>query len=102
MRDSCVISKSNEALGSPDLNATVMVQRGSIKKPSESLGKTYKLGCNSSWSRKRNLVVGEGASTPTGTGTGGGLLTGARSCSTGSRPLWIIGKAVPPAVTIAM
>ena len=79
MRDSCVIGKSNEALGFPNLNATMMVQKGSIKKPSESLGNTYKLGLNSSYSKERNLVGGEGVSTPTGTGTGGRLPTG--TCS---------------------
>ena len=101
MRDSGVIGESNEVLGSPNLNATAMVRRGSIKKPSESLGKTYELGLNSSCSKERNLVAGDGVSTPSGTGTGGGLPTGACSCSMGSRPLWIVGRAVPPAATIA-
>ena len=101
MRDSCVIRESSEALGSPDLNVTMMVRRGSIKKPSESLDNMYKLGHNSSWSRERNLVAGEGASTPTGTTTGGGLPTRVCSCLTGSRPLWIVGRAVPPAATVA-
>ena len=102
MRDSGVIRESNEALGSPNLNATMMVWRGSIKNPSESLGNTYKLGLNSSWSKERNLVASEEASTPTGTGAGGGLPTGTCSHSIGSRSLWIIGRTVPPAVTIAM
>ena len=102
MTDSCVIGKRSEAIGSVDLRVTAMVQRGSIKNPSESLGNTYKLGLNSSWSKKRNLVASEGVSTPTGTGTGGGPPTGTCSHSTGSRPLWIIGRVVPPAAIIAM
>ena len=102
MRDSCVIGESNEVLGSPDLNATVMVWRGSIRKPSESLGSTYELGHNSLWSKERNLVAGKGASTSTGTGAGGRLPTGTCSHSTCSRPLWIVRRAVPPAATVAM
>ena len=102
VRDSCVIGESNEVLGSPDLNVTAMVRRGSIKKPSESLGNMYELGLNSLYSNKRNLVAGKGASTPTSTGAGGRLPTGACSCLTGSRPLWIVGRAVPPAVTTAI
>ena len=71
-----------------------MVQRGSIKEPSESLGKTYELGLNASCSNKKNLVASEGVSTPSGTGAGGGLPTGACSRLIGSRPLWIVGRAV--------
>ena len=62
---------------SVDLRVTTMVWRGSIKNPSESLGNTYELGRNSSCSNERNLVAGNGASTPSGTGTGGWLPTGA-------------------------
>ena len=87
--------------GLVDLRATTMVQRGSIKKPSESLGNMYELGHNSSCSKERNLVAGDGVSTPSGTGAGGRLPTGTCSCSIGSRPLWIIGRAVPPAATVA-
>ena len=102
MANSCVIGERSEATGSVDLRATMMVQKGSIKKPSESLGNMYKLGCNSLWSKERNLVASEGVSTPTGTGAGGRLPTGVCSHSTGSRPLWIVGRAVPPAATVAM
>ena len=101
MRDSCVIGESNEALGSPDLNATAMVRRGSIKKPSESLGKTYELGLNSLCSNERNLVAGDAASTASCTGAGGGVPTGASSRSMGTKPLWIVGSALPPAATVA-
>ena len=87
--------------GRPAYWVVSMVRRGSIKKPSESLGKMYELGLNSSWSKERNLVAGDRVSTPSGTGTGGRLPTGMCSCSIGSRPLWIIGRAVPPAATIA-
>ena len=88
-------------MGLVNLRATAMVQRGFIKKPSEFLGNTYELGFNSLCSNERNLVASEGASTPSGTGTGGGLLTSTCSRSMGSRPLWIIGRVLPPAVTIA-
>ena len=96
MRDSCVIGKSNKALGSPNLNVTAMVRRGSIKKPSESLGKMYELGLNSLCSNERNLVAGDGASTASSSGMGGGVPTGASS-----RPLWIVGRALPPTTTVA-
>ena len=46
-------------------------------------------------------MAGEGVSTPSGTGTGGRLPTSACSCSISSRPLWIIGRAVPPAAIVA-
>ena len=88
-------------LGSSDLNATAMVRRGSIKKPSESLGKTYELGLNSSCSNERNLVARVGASTASSVGRGGGVPTGALSRSMGSNPLWIVGSALPPAATVA-
>ena len=88
-------------MGSVDLRATVMVRRGSIKKPYESLGNTYEFGRNSSCSNERNLVAGDGVSTPSGTGAGGRLPTGACSHSIGSRPLWMVGRAVPPAATVS-
>ena len=88
-------------MGSVDLRATAIVLSGSTKNPSESLGNTYKDSLNSSWSRERNLVARDGASTASCTGTGGGVPTGASSRSMGSRPLWIMGSALPPAVTVA-
>ena len=84
------------ATGSVDLRATAIVLRGSTKNPSESLGNTYEDGLNSSWSRERNLVAGDGASTASSSGTGGGVPTGASS-----KPLWIVGSALPPATTVA-
>ena len=87
--------------GSVDLRATAIVRSGSIKNPSESLGNTYEDGLNSSWSRERNLVAGDGALTASCTGTGGGVPTGASVCSMGCKPLWMVGSALPPAVTVA-
>ena len=88
-------------MGSVDLRTTTMVRRGSIKKPSESLGNMYELGLNSSCSNERNLMARNGVSTPSGAGTGGGLPTGMCSRSIGSRPLWIVRRVVPPAATVA-
>ena len=79
----------------------MIVLSGSTKNPSESLGNTYEDGLNSSWSRERNLVAGEGVSTASCTGMGGGVPTGASSRSMGSKPLWIVGSALPPAATVA-
>ena len=87
--------------GSVDLRATAIVFSGSTKNPSESLGNMYEDGLNSLWSRERNLVASDGASTLSGIGAGGGLPTGTCSHSMGSKPLWIVGRAVPPAVTVA-
>ena len=39
--DSCVIGKRSKAMGLVDLRATVIVNNGSIKNPSEFLGNTY-------------------------------------------------------------
>ena len=83
-------------MGSVDLRATAIVLSGSTKNPSESLGNTYKNGLNSSWSRERNLVAREGASTASSSGTGGGVPT-----SASSKPLWIVGSGLPPATTVA-
>ena len=47
-------------------------------------------------------MAGDGVSALSGVGAGGGLLTSACSRSMGSKPLWIVGRAVPPAVTVAM
>ena len=88
-------------MGSVDLRATVIVLSRSTKNPSESLGNTYEDGLNSSWSRERNLVARDRASTASSTGTGGGIPTSASSRSVGSKPLWIVGSALPPAVTVA-
>ena len=101
MTDSCVIGERSEAMGSVDLRATAIVHSGSIKNPSESLDNTYEDGLNSLWSRERNLVAGDGASTASCTGTGGGIPTGASSHSMCSKPLWIVGSALPPAATVA-
>ena len=101
MADSCVIGERSEATGSVNLRATTIVCSGSIKNPSDSLGNTYEDGLNSSWSKERNLVAGDGVSTASCTGTGGGVPTGASSRSMGSKPLWIVGSALPPAVTVA-
>ena len=101
MADSCVIGERSEATGSVDLRATTIVLSRSTKNPSESLGNMYEDGLNSSWSRERNLVAGDGASTASCTGTGGEVPTGASSRSMGSRPLWIVGSALPPAATVA-
>ena len=101
MADSCVIGERSEATGSVDWRATAIVHSGSIKNPSESLGNMYEDGLNSLWSRERNLVAGDGVSTASCTGTGGGVPTGASSCSMGSKPLWIMGSALPPAATVA-
>ena len=102
MTDSCRIREGSKVMESVDLRATGMVWRGSIKNPFESLGNIYEPGPNSSRSKERNLVAREGASTSTGTGVGGRLPTSVCSHSMGSRPLWIIGRMVPPAATIAM
>ena len=83
-------------MGSVDLRVTTIVLSGSTKNPSESLGNMYKDGFNSSWSRERNLVAGDGASTTSSSGTGGGVPTGASS-----KPLWIVGSVSPPATTVA-
>ena len=101
MTDSCVIGERSEATGLVDLRVTTIVLSGSTKNPSESLGNTYEDGLNSSWSRERNLVAGDGASTASCTGAGGGVPTGTSSCSMGSKPLWIVGSALPPAATVA-
>ena len=101
MTDSCVIRERSEATGSVDLRATAIILSGSTKNPSESLGNMYEDSLNSSWSRERNLVAGDGASTSSCTGTGGGVPTGASSHSMGSKPLWIVGSALPPAATVA-
>ena len=95
--DSCVIGERSEATGSVDLRATAIVLSGSTKNPSESLGNTYEDGLNSSSSRERNLVAGEEVSTASSSGTGGGVPTGASS-----KPLWIVGSGLPPAITVAM
>ena len=100
MTDSCVIGERSKATGSVDLRATVIILSGSTKNLSESLGNTYEDGLNSSSSRERNLVAGDRASTASCTGTGG-VPTGASSRSTGSKPLWIVGSALPPAATVA-
>ena len=88
-------------MGSVDLRATAIVRSGSIKNPSESLGNTYEDGLNSLCSKERNLVAGDGASTASCTGTGSGIPTSASSRSMGSRPLWIVESALPPAATVA-
>ena len=82
--------------GSVDLRATAIVLSGSTKNPSESLGNTYEDGLNSSWSKERNLVAGEGASTASSSGTGGGVPT-----SASSKPLRIVGSGLPPATIVA-
>ena len=89
-------------MGSVDLRVTTIVLSGSTKNPSESLGNTYEDGLNSSRSRKRNLVARDGASTASCTGMDGGVPTGASSRSMGSKPLWIVGSALPPVATVAM
>ena len=94
--DSCVIGERSEATGSVDLRATAIVLSGSTKNPSESLGNTYEDGLNSSSSRERNLVAGEGVSTASSSGMGSRVPTGASS-----KPLWIVGSALPPATTVA-
>ena len=94
--DSCIIGERSEATGSVDLRVTVIVLSGSTKNPSESLGNTYEDGLSSSWSKERNLVAGDGASTAPSSGRGGGVPTGASS-----KPLWIVGSALPPATTVA-
>ena len=99
--DSCVIGERSEATGSVDLRATAIVLSGSTKNRSESLGNTYKEGLNSLWSRERNLVAGDGASTASCKGAGGGVPTSASSRSMGSKPLWMVGSALPPAATVA-
>ena len=96
MTDSCVIRERSEATGLVDLRATAIVLSGSTKNPSESLGNTYEDSLNSSWSRERNLVAGDGASTTSSSGTGSGVPTGASS-----KPLWIVGSGLPPATTVA-
>ena len=101
MADSCVIGERSEATGSVDLRATAIVLSGSTKNPSESLGNTYKDGLNSLWSNERNLVAGEGVSTSSCTGPGGGVPTSASSRLMGSKPLWIVGSTLPPAATVA-
>ena len=101
MTDSCVIGERSEATGLVDLRATTIVLSGSTKNHSESLGNTYEDGLNSSWSRERNLVAGDGALSASCTGTGGGIPTGASSRLMDSNPLWIVGSALPPAATVA-
>ena len=101
MADSCVIGERSEAMGLVDLRATAIVHNGSIKNPSESLGNMYEDGLNPSWSRERNLVARDGVSTASCTGTGSGIPTSASSRSMGSKPLWIMGSALPPAATVA-
>ena len=78
-----------------------MVQRGSIKKPLQSLDNMYELGFNSLCSNKRNLVAGNGASTPSGMSGGDGLPASACSGSTTLKPLWIVGRVVPSAMNVA-
>ena len=87
MADSCVIRERSDVTGSVDLRATAIVRSGSIKNPSESLGNMYEDSLNSLWSKERNLVAGDGASTASCTGTGGGVPTGASSHTMGSKPL---------------
>ena len=101
MADSCVIGERSEVMGSVDLRVTAIVLSGSTKNPSESLGNTYKDGLNSSWSSERNLVAGDRASTASCTGTGGRVPTSASSHLMDSKPLWIMGSALPPAATVA-
>ena len=96
MTDSCVIGERSEATGSVDLRATAIVLSGSTKNPSESLGNTYEDSLSSLWSRERNLVAGDGASTTSSSGTGSGVPTGASS-----KPLWIVGSRLPPATAVA-
>ena len=88
-------------MGLVDLRATVIILNGSIKNPSESLGNTYEDGLNSLGSRERNLVAGDGVSTASCTGAGSGVPTGTSSRSMGSKPLWIVGSALPPEATVA-
>ena len=101
MTDSCVIGERSEATGSVDLRVTAIVRSGSIKNPSESLDNMYEDGLNSSCSKERNLVAGNGVSTASCTGRGGGVPTGASSRSMGSKSLWIVGSALPLAATVA-
>ena len=101
MTHSCVIGERSEATGSVDLRATTIVLSRSTKNPLESLGNTYEDDLNSSWSRERNLVARDRALTASSAGTGGGVPTGASSRSMGSKPLWIVGSALPPAATVA-
>ena len=73
MADSCVIGERSEATGLVDLRATAIVCNESIKNPSEFLGNMYKDSLNSLWSKAKNLVAGDGASTASCTGTGSGV-----------------------------
>ena len=61
----------------------------------------YELGFNSLCSNKRNLVAGNGASTPSGMSGGDGLPASACSGSTTLKPLWIVGRVVPSAMNVA-